>query len=97
MTPSSPARQLADHVRRVLGDGPFRLPGGWFHMGAVICDASFQARTRYVSTLRPRLLRLQEEWPDGRNGRTSAVAGKVCRVAASGAVHRQAEGHGSYY
>ncbi|MFD9013555.1 hypothetical protein [Streptomyces sp. NPDC059552] len=64
MTSPSPARQVADHVRRVLGDGPFRLPGGWFHMGAVICDASFQARTRYVSTLRPRLLRLQEEWPD---------------------------------
>ncbi|WP_405532758.1 hypothetical protein OG592_35805 [Streptomyces avidinii] len=64
MTPPSPARQLADHVRRVLGEGPFALSGGWFHMGAVICDASFQARTRYVSTLLPRLLRLQEEWPD---------------------------------
>ncbi|MEU8841790.1 hypothetical protein AB0D97_22070, partial [Streptomyces roseus] len=25
------------------------------------------------------------------------MAGKVCRVAASGAVHRKAEGHGSYW
>lgn len=32
-------------------------------MGAVICDASFQARRKYV-TLRPRLLRLQATWPD---------------------------------
>ncbi|MGW6983206.1 hypothetical protein ACWGE1_27855 [Streptomyces sp. NPDC054932] len=64
MPPLSPARQLADHVRGVLGDGPFPAAGGWIHMGAVICDASFQARTRYGSTLRPRLLRLQEQWPD---------------------------------
>jgi hypothetical protein len=33
-------------------------------MGAVICDASFHARRKYVSTIRPRLLHLQAEWPD---------------------------------
>ncbi|MGW5479601.1 hypothetical protein [Streptomyces sp. NPDC004008] len=33
-------------------------------MGAVICDASFQARSRYESTIRPRILQLQVAWPD---------------------------------
>lgn len=33
-------------------------------MGAVICDASFQARRKYESTIRPRLLQLQAAWPD---------------------------------
>jgi hypothetical protein len=33
-------------------------------MGAVICDASFQARRKYESTIRPRLLQLQLAWPD---------------------------------
>ncbi|MFJ7587809.1 hypothetical protein ACIQZO_10545 [Streptomyces sp. NPDC097617] len=61
MTAPNPARQLADHVRNVLGDGPFPPAGGWFHMGAAICDASFQARTRYASTLWPRLVRLREQ------------------------------------
>jgi uncharacterized protein YndB with AHSA1/START domain len=37
---------------------------GWTHMGAVICDASFHAHCRYEATLRPRLLRLQADWPD---------------------------------
>jgi hypothetical protein len=60
----SPAQRLAAHVRSVLGDGPFHPPGGWTHMGAVICDASFHARCKYELTLRPRLLRLQSAWPD---------------------------------
>ncbi|MFE9480376.1 hypothetical protein ACFYNM_17450 [Streptomyces spororaveus] len=77
MTAPSPARQLADHVREVLGEGPFAPPGGWSHMGAVICDVSFQARTRYVSTLLPRLLRLREEWPDA-----ATVSGFQARLAA---------------
>ncbi|MFB7277245.1 hypothetical protein ACFCZV_09065 [Streptomyces hydrogenans] len=33
-------------------------------MGAVICDASFQARRKYASTILPRLLQLQAAWPD---------------------------------
>ncbi|CAM5338440.1 hypothetical protein ACFV1V_24485 [Streptomyces globisporus] len=60
----SAAQLLAAHVRAVLGDGPFALPGGWTHMGAVICDVSFQARRKYQSTVRPRLLRLQSAWPE---------------------------------
>ncbi|MER7533832.1 hypothetical protein ABTX77_03460 [Streptomyces sp. NPDC097704] len=64
MTMLSHAQSLAAHVRSVLGDGPFDPPGGWTHMGAVICDVSFQARRKYESTIRPRLLRLQSEWPD---------------------------------
>ncbi|GAA4691414.1 hypothetical protein [Streptomyces youssoufiensis] len=64
MTPPGPAQRLADHIQRLLGEGPFAPPGGWAHMGAVICDVSFQARCRYEATLRPRLLRLQADWPD---------------------------------
>ncbi|MFJ3339329.1 hypothetical protein [Streptomyces sp. NPDC086766] len=51
-------------MRNVIGDGPFHLPRGWTHMGAVICDASFHARRKYKSTIRPRLLQLQSAWPD---------------------------------
>ncbi|MHC3449573.1 HhH-GDP family DNA glycosylase [Streptomyces prasinus] len=58
------AQRLAGHVQHLLGDGPFPQPGGWTHMGAVICDASFHARCAYEATLRPRLLRLQKDWPD---------------------------------
>ncbi|MEN8652707.1 hypothetical protein ABCR94_19455 [Streptomyces sp. 21So2-11] len=64
MTALSLAQRLAGHVQHLLGDGPFTQPGGWTHMGAVICDASFHARCRYEVTLRPRLLRLQTDWPD---------------------------------
>ncbi|MEV4336078.1 hypothetical protein [Streptomyces sp. NPDC049590] len=64
MTTFSAAQSLATHARSVLGDGPFHPPGGWTHMGAVICDVSFQARRKYQSTVRPRLLRLQSAWPD---------------------------------
>ncbi len=64
MTPLGPAQRLADHIQRLLGEEPFSAPGGWAHMGAVICDVSFQARCRYESTLRPRLLQLQANWPD---------------------------------
>jgi hypothetical protein len=38
-------------------------------MGAVICDVSFQPRCRYEATLRPRLLRLQTNWPDAKTVR----------------------------
>ncbi|MFD8134957.1 HhH-GDP family DNA glycosylase [Streptomyces mirabilis] len=64
MTALSLAQRLADHVQHLLGDGPFPQPGGWTHMGAIICDASFHARCKYEATLRPRLLRLQTDWPD---------------------------------
>ncbi|MFD8382425.1 hypothetical protein ACFV2X_28600 [Streptomyces sp. NPDC059679] len=64
MTAIDPVQQLAAHVLAVIGDGPFCPPGGWTHMGAVICDASFQARRRYESTIRPRILHLQSAWPD---------------------------------
>ncbi|MGW3917462.1 hypothetical protein ACWEBX_39225 [Streptomyces sp. NPDC005070] len=57
-------QRLTDHLRSSLGDGPFPAPGGWTHMGAVICDASFQARRNYETTIRPRLLALQTAWPD---------------------------------
>ncbi|MFJ9961284.1 HhH-GDP family DNA glycosylase [Streptomyces avermitilis] len=76
MTASSPAQQLAVHVRTVLGDGPFPLPGGWTHMGAVICDASFQARRKYQSTILPRILQLQAAWPDA-----ATVCGFQARLA----------------
>ncbi|MEU1456837.1 hypothetical protein [Streptomyces avermitilis] len=77
MTARSPVQQLATHVRTVLGDGPFPLPGGWTHMGAVICDASFQARRKYQSTIWPRLLQLQAAWPDA-----ATVSGFQARLAA---------------
>ncbi|MET7843217.1 hypothetical protein ABZT45_32345 [Streptomyces sp. NPDC005356] len=64
MTTHDLAQRLADHVQTVLGTGPFPPPVGWTHMGAVICDASFQAQRRYESTIRPRLLQLQTAWPD---------------------------------
>ncbi|MFD3872014.1 hypothetical protein [Streptomyces sp. NPDC058623] len=64
MTAPTPARLLATHVQDALGDGPFAAPGGWTHMGAVICDASFHARRKYRSTVLPRLLRLRADWPD---------------------------------
>ncbi|MEU1257597.1 hypothetical protein ABZ445_30315 [Streptomyces chartreusis] len=64
MTATNAAQLLAIHARAVLGDGPFQPPRGWTHMGAVICDASFHARRKYRSTVRPRLQRLQEAWPD---------------------------------
>lgn len=64
MAALSPVQLLTAHVRSVLGDGPFPPPGGWTHMGAVICDVSFQARRKYESTIRPRLLQLQSAWPD---------------------------------
>ncbi|WP_185910816.1 hypothetical protein [Streptomyces sp. WAC07149] len=76
MTVPSPARRLADHVQRILGEGPFTRPGGWTHMGAVICDVSFQPRCNYEATLRPRLLRLQASWPDA-----STVSGFRSRLA----------------
>ncbi|MCC0575127.1 hypothetical protein [Streptomyces californicus] len=69
MLASSPTRRLADHVRHSLGSGPFLQPGGWIHMGAVICDVSFQPRCNYERTLRPRLLRLQLSWADARKVR----------------------------
>ncbi|MEU5205334.1 hypothetical protein ACI2LF_40530 [Kribbella sp. NPDC020789] len=64
MTTHTHTQQLAAHIRSRLGDGPFLAPGGWSHMGAVICDASFQARRNYASTIRPRILHLQTAWPD---------------------------------
>ncbi|MFK0049984.1 hypothetical protein ACIQU4_38935 [Streptomyces sp. NPDC090741] len=76
MTALSPAQRLAGHVQHLLGDGPFLRPGGWTHMGAVICDASFHARCKYEATLRPRLLRLQTAWPDA-----ATVRGFEARLA----------------
>lgn len=64
MTAHSPVQRLADYVRTTLGEGPFPPSGGWTHMGAVICDATFQARRKYESTIRPRILHLQSAWPD---------------------------------
>ncbi|MFG2651247.1 hypothetical protein [Streptomyces sp. NPDC048436] len=69
MTVPSLAQRLASHVQYLLGGGPFPQPGGWTHMGAVICDVSFQPRCNYEATLRPRLLRLQGRWPDARTVR----------------------------
>ncbi|GAA3368736.1 hypothetical protein GCM10020367_08290 [Streptomyces sannanensis] len=76
MTALDPVQRLTAHVRTHLGDGPFPLPGGWTHMGAVICDASFQARRKYESTIRPRILRLQTAWPDA-----ATVCGFQVRLA----------------
>ncbi|MFE0651097.1 hypothetical protein ACFVZH_21165 [Streptomyces sp. NPDC059534] len=76
MTVPSLAQRLADHVQHHLGGGPFPQPGGWTHMGAVICDVSFQPRCTYETTLRPRLLRLQVSWPDA-----STVRGFQSRLA----------------
>ncbi|MER6432085.1 hypothetical protein ABT272_30825 [Streptomyces sp900105245] len=69
MTALSPAHRLAGHIERLLGEGPFHQSGGWTHMGAVICDASYHARCKYEATLRPRLLQLQADWPDARTVR----------------------------
>ncbi|WP_329167991.1 hypothetical protein OG709_27930 [Streptomyces sp. NBC_01267] len=69
MTVPSLAQRLVDHVQHLLGGGPFLHPGGWTHMGAVICDVSFQPRCNYEATLRPRLLQLQTSWPDARTVR----------------------------
>ncbi|MFD7757245.1 hypothetical protein [Streptomyces sp. NPDC059757] len=76
MTARSSAQRLAAHVRTILGDGPFPPPSGWTHMGAVICDASFQARRKYESTIRPRILQLQSAWPDA-----ASVRGFQARLA----------------
>ncbi|MDX3078530.1 hypothetical protein [Streptomyces sp. MI02-7b] len=76
MTAHSPVQRLAAHVRVALGDGPFLPPRGWTHMGAVICDASFHARRKYRSTIRPRLIRLQAAWPDA-----ATVRGFQARLA----------------
>ncbi|AYN40522.1 hypothetical protein D9753_18250 [Streptomyces dangxiongensis] len=76
MTSLSHAQRLAAYVRTTLGDGPFPSPGGWMHMGAVICDASFQARRKYESTIRPRILQLQSAWPDA-----ATVQGFQARLA----------------
>ncbi|MFD9541421.1 hypothetical protein [Streptomyces sp. NPDC060022] len=45
-------------------------------MGAVICDASFQPRSRYEATIRPRILALQTAWPDA-----ATVQGFQARLA----------------
>ncbi|MEU4097918.1 hypothetical protein [Streptomyces sp. NPDC026673] len=76
MTVPSPVELLAAHVRTVLGDGPFHPHRGWTHMGAVICDASFHARRKYKSTIRPRLIQLQTAWPDA-----ATVRGFQARLA----------------
>lgn len=76
MTDRNLIQQLAAHARNVLGNGPFHPPRGWTHMGAVICDASFHARRKYMSTLRPRLLLLQSAWPDA-----ATVRGFQARLA----------------
>ncbi|MFJ5634902.1 hypothetical protein ACIQF5_19975 [Streptomyces goshikiensis] len=77
MTELDAVQRLVGHVRVTLGGGPFSAPGGWSHMGAVICDASFQARRKYESTVRPRIERLQEAWPDA-----ATVRGFRDRIAA---------------
>ncbi|WP_405598344.1 MULTISPECIES: hypothetical protein [unclassified Streptomyces] len=97
MTELSPTQRLANHVRTVLGNGPFPLPGGWTHMGAVICDVSFQARRKYESTIRPRLLRLQSAWPDAVTvrGFQSRIAREDLAVAMDfNSPHRVATAHG---
>ncbi|MFF2173175.1 HhH-GDP family DNA glycosylase [[Kitasatospora] papulosa] len=76
-TPSNPVQQLATHIRDQLGAGPFPQAGGWTHMGAVISDASFQARSRYRATILPRILALQTAWPDA-----ATVKGFQARLAA---------------
>lgn len=75
-SPSSPVHQLTGHIRTQLGTGPFPSPGGWAHMGAVISDASFQARSRYKATILPRILALQTAWPDA-----ATVQGFQARLA----------------
>lgn len=37
---------------------------GWTHMGAIICDAALQPRSKYKTTVRPRIRRLIEVWPE---------------------------------
>ncbi|WP_328365695.1 hypothetical protein OG800_35790 [Streptomyces sp. NBC_00445] len=64
MTAKDDVSRLADHVRAVLGDGPFLPAGGWHHMGAVICDAVIQQARHYQRWVRPRVEELQKTWPD---------------------------------
>ncbi|MEV5566921.1 hypothetical protein AB0L54_29300 [Streptomyces sp. NPDC052196] len=75
-TPSNPVQRLAAHIRDQLGAGPFSQADGWTHMGAVISDASFQARSRYKATILPRILALQTAWPDA-----ATVKGFQARLA----------------
>ncbi|WP_051684255.1 hypothetical protein [Blastococcus sp. URHD0036] len=37
---------------------------GWNHMGALICDAALQPRTRYRTVVEPRVRALRAAWPD---------------------------------
>lgn len=66
-------------------------------MGAVICDVSFQARRKYESTIRPRILRLQSAWPDAVTvrGFQSRIAREDLAVAMDfNSPHRVATAHG---
>ncbi|MFJ8043669.1 hypothetical protein ACIRBX_24525 [Kitasatospora sp. NPDC096147] len=67
---------LSTAVRTLLGAGPFDPPRGWTHMGAVICDASFQARRKYRRQIWPRVDGLRQAWPDA-----ATVSGFRARLA----------------
>jgi hypothetical protein len=51
-------------VRSRIGTGPFRVWGGWQHMGATVCDAGLQAGVRYETVVRPRIEHLIAAWPE---------------------------------
>jgi len=62
---------------------------GWTHMGAVLSDAALQRRTKYKQTVKPRILRLMDEWPDADTLSRFAVR---IRTSDVGAVLRWREG-----
>lgn len=45
-------------------DGGRRYARGWDHLGGVIVDAVLQRQRKYIAVVRPRVVRLIEEWPD---------------------------------
>jgi hypothetical protein len=83
MTPSANVQRLAAAVQQHLGDGPFPPMQGWNHMGAVICDSAMHGVLNYDRVIRPRLVALQEAWPDGdtvTGFRTRLATGDVAKV-----------------
>ena len=64
VTDKDAVSRLADHVQATLGNGPFHCAGGWYHMGAVICDAIIRQARHCERWVRPRIKALQISWPD---------------------------------
>lgn len=69
---------LLKHVSEI-GLKPEESVRGWNYIGAIICDAALQRRATYKTTVRPRVERLIDLWPDA-----DTLSGFKRRVAAEG-------------